>query len=92
MRAVYSQVHGRQVMSLLCHVASQRIQELLRAVLNKKCGSQKRIYYLCEGEIEKYAPLDHRLACLVMPNRVPWGRISHSLMDSYNLNSTQQYS
>ena len=68
-----------------CHVASQRIQELMGAFKNKqtkthiKCGilwwARKRINYSCEGRIEKNTSLGitvcHHSANLMMPNGDP---------------------
>ena len=52
-----------------CDIASQRIQELLKAYfkLKKTMVSKKRFHYLCEGGIEKSVPQDHRLSSLGKP-------------------------
>ena len=54
--------------------------------------SKKKIYYSCEGRIEKFVPQDHRLSSLgkpVMPNGDPRDWFFYAtltlMIDSYNL-------
>ena len=56
-----------------CHVASQHIQELLRAFFFKQkmwylMVARKRIHYSFEGGLEKSIPLDHYLSSLGKPS------------------------
>ena len=62
------------------YVASQRIKDLLGAFLKSKNvvfnhfngGQWKIINYLCEDEIEKSVPRNHRLSSLGKPRNAKW--------------------
>ena len=86
-RAVHSQVHGRQMMSLLCHVASQGIQELLRAFLKKNAVARKESI-ICVTVKKKNMPLRSPFGLPRDAKRRSLGIDFILMMDSYNHNST----